>query len=254
MRLIVPLPLIFILAVDAFTGQQSVLSKPLGYYNGDKAVAATCSFGNHHPSHLSASRKFVEVSRRKRFKEKLVNLWHSTKRWLSVGRRRRRNRYTVYVLLCENEKYYVGSTTNRKRRIREHSSERGGSKWTRLHKPVRLVKEYRRIPADYYLGKEAQVTAEFMWKHGINNVRGAMFAEPRPYTQEDIDALTGFLGHYNNLDYGELKEALEEDLVTKHRPPRRKKQKKKNRLKSRTKDKCFHCGEAGHWAYECPNR
>lgn len=75
-------------------------------------------------------------------------------------------------------------------------SERGGSKWTKLHKPVRMVTEYRRVPADYFIGKEAQVTAEFMLKHGVNNVRGAMFTVTRLYTHADIHELTGFLGHF----------------------------------------------------------
>ena len=84
------------------------------------------------------------------------------------------------------KKYYVRRTRNRRRRIREHLSERGGSKWTRLYKPVRMVTEYRRVPADYYIGKEAQVTAELMLKHGVNNVRGAMFTETRLFIHTQI--------------------------------------------------------------------
>ena len=170
-----------------------------------------------------------------RLRTKLVNL---VKRCFT-----RRKRYTVYVLECKHNKYYVGSTTNRSRRIREHLSERGGSKWTRMHKPIRLVKEYRRIHEDYYLGKEAQVTAELMLQYGINNVRGAMFSEPRSYTLQDANALTGFLGHYNNLDYKELGVRLEMEL---NRPARRR------RKKAKKSDRCYRCGQTGHWAYKCP--
>lgn len=202
-------------------------------------------------SHLFTSpRNHVELSRLKRAREKLVNFWYFTKRWLS-----RRKRFTVYVLECEHDKYYVGCTNNRRRRMQEHLSERGGSKWTRIHKPVRLAKEYRRIPSEYYLGKEAQVTAELMLKNGINNVRGAMFAEPRPYTRADIDALTAFLGHFNNLDYTELGAKLEVELEPAPWTTRSRRQKKKKRRKKATRsDRCFYCGEQGHWAHECPEK
>jgi hypothetical protein len=113
--------------------------------------------------------------------------------------------------------------------MREHSSKRGGSQWTRLYKPIRLVKEYRRISEEYYLGKESQVTAELMLQYGINNVRGAMFARPRPFTLDDVDVLTSFLGHYNNLDYKEVGARLEMELGQSRRRKKRKK----------AKDRCF---------------
>ena len=46
-------------------------------------------------------------------------------------------RNTVYVLECENDKYYVGSTKHKRQRYRQHfDQKRGGSAWTRLHKPM----------------------------------------------------------------------------------------------------------------------
>ena len=147
-------------------------------------------------------------------------------------------------------------------------SSRGGSKWTRIHKPLRLAKEYRRVPADYYLGKEAQVTAELMLQHGINNVRGAMFAKPRNYTVDDVAALTGFLGHYNDLNYKKLGNVLEKELgVGTRRIPKHTHTHSSNNSKStsmgtgtmgtggvdKSNDKCFRCGEKGHWANECPH-
>jgi predicted GIY-YIG superfamily endonuclease len=67
-------------------------------------------------------------------------------------------RYTVYLLECNNNKFYVGSTKNREQRFQEHQSTRSGSAWTRLHKPIRVLREYSWIPASYYLGMEAQIT------------------------------------------------------------------------------------------------
>ena len=91
-------------------------------------------------------------------------------------------KYTIYVLACENGKYYVGSTSNKRQRFRQHMEQGGGAAWTRLYKPRRVTFQYRRVRAPYYLGMEAKVTAEWMLKHGINNVRGAMYCETRDYT------------------------------------------------------------------------
>ena len=122
-------------------------------------------------------------------------------------------RNTVYVLECEDGKYYVGSTRNRKERYKQHfESSRGGSKWTRLHKPVKVIAEYKRIPTRYLMGTESQKTAECMMEYGVNNVRGAAYCISREFTTDDISDLTGFLGHYNQLDYQELYRELRKVL------------------------------------------
>ena len=108
---------------------------------------------------------------------------------------------TVYVLECEDGKYYVGSTKNRRQRYREHfESRRMGSKWTRLHRPLRVVEEWKRVSGRYLMGAESQVTSERMLAHGVNNVRGAAYCQLRDLTTDDVDELTSFLGHYNRLD------------------------------------------------------
>lgn len=109
--------------------------------------------------------------------------------WLRVGRWFHRvtrvflsQRYAIYVLQLQDGKYYVGSTSNVRKRYRQHVTGAGGAAWTRRHKPIGMAFCHRRVPALYYLGLEAKVTAEWMLKHGVNNVRGAMFAETRKYT------------------------------------------------------------------------
>lgn len=171
-------------------------------------------------------------------------------------------KYTIYVLKCENGKYYVGSTANRKQRFREHfQSARSGSKWTRIHKPIKVLKEYKRVSKDHYLGLEAKVTANLMWKHGVNNVRGAFFSHPRIYTQDDVDALRGFLGHFNCLSFAEtfnvLRRTLPDGIQNKSASISNSAGSLQRSTRSfnkvpRASDRCHKCGDQGHWARDCP--
>jgi putative endonuclease len=46
--------------------------------------------------------------------------------------------YCVYVILCDNNSFYTGYTKNLDRRIRLHKNGRG-ARYTRIHKPKKLV-------------------------------------------------------------------------------------------------------------------
>ena len=48
------------------------------------------------------------------------------------------NSWYTYVIECENGHYYKGKTNNLERRMKEHFSEKG-AKYTKEHKPVRVV-------------------------------------------------------------------------------------------------------------------
>ncbi len=47
-------------------------------------------------------------------------------------------RYFVYVLLCQDSSYYTGITTDVMRRFRLHQLGKG-AKYTRSHKPLKIV-------------------------------------------------------------------------------------------------------------------
>lgn len=208
----------------------------------------------------NAAWKVIVSTLRKRF----LTLWF---RW------RKTIRYffqkcTIYVLECEHGKYYVGSTFHKRQRLKQHFDKaRSGSVWTNLHKPIRVLELHTRIPNRYRLGMESQVTAKLMWKRGVNSVRGAMYSQPRIYTQQkdDMESLVGFLGHYNDLSYKEVRERLEEELPSsssrsnsggRPRPISFKqvvvgdKPNTKTSL-SQAQTRCYKCGEFGHYAGDC---
>lgn len=170
--------------------------------------------------------------------------------------RARTEKYTIYVLECENGKFYVGSTSHKRQRFKQHMGTRGGSMWTRMHKVIRVLKQYKRVPSAYYLGLEAKVTAEYMLKFGVNNVRGAMFAQTRQYTQDDLEALTGFLGHYNDLKYTDVASALQKTLPLSTAVPKKSNGKQmKSRKKRRYSKNHFSngCDQLGHLPETNPN-
>ena len=72
----------------------------------------------------------------------------------------------LYVLELEHGKFYVGVTQNLNIRYYQHYSG-FGAKWTRLHKPVRILQV---MPGGE--AKEREVTLKLMREHGWENVRG----------------------------------------------------------------------------------
>ena len=57
---------------------------------------------------------------------------------------KRKSRYYVYLVRCNDETYYAGYTGNLERRIKLHNKGKG-AKYTRDRRPVKLVwrKEYK---------------------------------------------------------------------------------------------------------------
>lgn len=47
--------------------------------------------------------------------------------------------FYVYVILCSDEHYYVGTTTNVARRFSEHKDGKHGASFTKRHKPIKII-------------------------------------------------------------------------------------------------------------------
>ena len=50
--------------------------------------------------------------------------------------------YYVYILLCEDRSYYTGITNNLKERFTKHSKGKG-AKYTKSHKPLKILSAWR---------------------------------------------------------------------------------------------------------------
>lgn len=67
----------------------------------------------------------------------------------------------MYILECDNGKFYTGSTRNLERRLAQHFRGEGAN-FTRKHKPVRLVyaEAFARVQDAFYREKQIQ-----RWSH-----------------------------------------------------------------------------------------
>ena len=45
----------------------------------------------------------------------------------------------IYVLGLERGKYYIGKTTNPSFRLNTHFNSYGGSEWTKIYKPIKVL-------------------------------------------------------------------------------------------------------------------
>lgn len=78
----------------------------------------------------------------------------------------------IYVIKCTNNKYYVGASKNIDQRYKQHLNG-DGSKWTKLNKPIKLLE----VKNNVSVFQEDLITIEYMFKYGIENVRGGSYSQ-----------------------------------------------------------------------------
>ena len=113
----------------------------------------------------------------------------------------KQNRKYLYVLLCENDHYYIGQTDDLVRRFRQHTEQGDeGSVWTSNHKPIKIL-QYWKI--EHYSQEDAinfenRLTLEYINEYGYKKVRGGI------YISFDENHHLGLLKRYNELINGKF--------------------------------------------------
>jgi predicted GIY-YIG superfamily endonuclease len=173
---------------------------------------------------------------------------------------------TLYILECEDNKWYVGKSADVQRRFKQHTQGKG-SEWTREYAPLRIA-ETRPITSPY---DETNVTKELMKKHGIDNVRGGAHAsielseETENFIQHELRAANdscykcGKKGHFANQckrkssfvgTCGCGREFLDFDEFMSHQKgclPRQ----VRSQPPAPKQGTCYRCGRPGHYSPEC---
>lgn len=62
----------------------------------------------------------------------------------------------VYILLCEDNSFYTGSTNNLEKRFLDHKAGKGG-RYTRSHKPIEVIYSQQFNTRSESLKKEAEI-------------------------------------------------------------------------------------------------
>jgi hypothetical protein len=103
---------------------------------------------------------------------------------------------TIYVLKCENDKYYIGSTSRDVSfRVFEHFNE-CGSEWTKIYKPIEVIETVENCD----MFDEDKYTKIYMNKYGIWNVRGGSYTM-FTLNESQKQCLQQELRHCNNCCY-----------------------------------------------------
>jgi hypothetical protein len=167
----------------------------------------------------------------------------------------------IYVLKLENNKYYVGKTSNPSFRMESHFNE-NGSAWTRKYKPIKLE---ALIPdCDDY--DEDKYTKKYMDKYGINNVRGGSFVTIE-LDENTIAHLTnmsngtndkcfrcGRSGHFASSCYARTNingSYIDDEEDTEDAEDDEEDTEDAEDDEEDEEDCCFNCGRPGHYASNC---
>lgn len=193
---------------------------------------------------------------------------------------------SLYVLQLKDNKWYVGKTTDIKKRFTQHQNGQG-SAWTKSYKPVKIV-ETRRLKDEY---DETNTTKDYMKKYGIDNVRGGAYSQivlsddvERVLKQElrgdsDVCFKCNLKGHFanrcpnTNVEKKSPLQKIADRLVKEYGLPKPEEEwgcdycdrtfatefgcrvhERSCKLEPTTKKvsgTCYRCGRAGHYSPDC---
>ncbi|GJQ11712.1 hypothetical protein GpartN1_g3503.t1 [Galdieria partita] len=152
-----------------------------------------------------------------------------------------RKRY-IYVLKLQQDKWYIGSTTNLSQRIAQHN-EGTGSVWTSHFPPIDLFDCQEQRDGWH----EENLTKEYMSRYGIENVRGGPYTafnlkeEDKETIQRALDAFAGacyFCGSTGHVAADCSTAKFNEGGTVQY-------------AEYYSRQACFRCGRPGHYISEC---
>lgn len=173
----------------------------------------------------------------------------------------------LYVLQCEDDKWYVGKTSDIAKRFKQHQAGTGAA-WTREYKPIRVA-ETRAITSCH---DETNLTKDYMKKYGVENVRGGAYSqvelsdEMETTIKHELKASTdacfncGKKGHFaKNCPKNEEEDVWACEYCDAEFKSESACQRHENscggqidyRTTQRAYGSCYRCGRKGHWAPEC---
>ena len=125
--------------------------------------------------------------------------------------------YTIEFDQGDNLYYYVGITTNYEKRMEQHV-QGSGATWIKRN----FTEDTRRNAKPQVIGtytqnvkwEETKKTLELMVIHGINNVRGAEYCKPTPYTESDVqEKAYAVIHHLNREDLHHIMIGLRKNIA-----------------------------------------
>ena len=144
----------------------------------------------------------------------------------------------IYVLECENGKYYVGKTAHLQKRFTDHLSGTGAV-WTQIHRPIRILESHD-ATSEFH---EVHITLVTMKEYGVDNVRGATWCSielsPEELSQIDRHLISASGRCYLCQETGHMRRSC----------PLKHGQSIKPKPKAPTG--CMRCGRDGHITSSC---